>query len=84
MSFINTDESSIHRKAWACSLSQIPWKEEGFGSVSQEFLAYRFGFHYAGHCASSDCRALLEILQQRFPVLGTKVLMKLIKTLTKK
>ena len=42
------------RKSWACSYAQIPWKSEGMGSSSLEFLAYRFGFHYAGHRASVD------------------------------
>ena len=82
--FVDSRFPIFQDKAWACSLSQIPWKEEGFGSASQEFLAYRFGFHYAGHRASSDCRALLEILQHRFPVSGSKVLMKLVESLTKK
>lgn len=62
------------RKSWACSYAQIPWKSEGMGSSSLEFLAYRFGFHYAGHRASVDCHALLEILQSELPVSGTKVM----------
>lgn len=62
------------RKSWACSYAQIPWKSEGMGSSSLEFLAYRFGFHYAGHRASVDCHALLEALQSELPVSGTKVM----------
>lgn len=62
------------RKSWACSYAQIPWKSEGMGSSSLEFLAYRFGFHYAGHRASVDCHALLEVLQSELPVSGTKVM----------
>lgn len=62
------------RKSWACSFAQIPWKSEGIGSSSLEFLAYRFGFHYAGHRASVDCHALLEVLQSELPVSGTKVM----------
>src|SRR5664279_4483043 len=50
-------------KPWACSFRQIPWSEEGFGSASLEFLAYRCGFHFAGHRATTDCHALLEVLQ---------------------
>lgn len=62
------------KKSWACSYAQVPWKTEGMGSSSLEFLAYRFGFHYAGHRASIDCHALLEVLQSQLPVSGTKVL----------
>ena len=61
-------------KSWACSYAQVPWKTEGFGSSSLEFLAYRFGFHYEGHRASIDCHALLEVLQSELPVSGVKVM----------
>jgi len=59
-------------KAWGCSFAQLPWKNEGFGSASLEFLGYRFGFHFAGHRASVDCHALLEVLQSELPVSGVK------------
>ena len=62
------------KKAWACSLKQIPWKSEGFGGASLEFLAYRNGFHYGGHRASVDCHALLELLQCNLPESGDKAL----------
>jgi DNA polymerase III subunit epsilon len=62
------------KKAWACSYAQIPWKAEGVGSASLEFLAYRSGFHFSGHRASIDCHALLEVLQTNLPVSGTKVM----------
>jgi DNA polymerase-3 subunit epsilon len=55
-------------KAWACSFRQIPWGEEGIGSAKLEFLAYTFGFHYTGHRASTDCHALLEVLQNNLPI----------------
>jgi len=57
-------------KAWACSFRQIPWSEEGMGSASLEFLAYRSGFHFTGHRASTDCHALLEVLQGALPKTG--------------
>ena len=49
-------------KPWACSFAQIDWAAEGLGSSKLEFLAYRSGFHYEGHRASTDCHALLEVL----------------------
>ena len=82
--FVESRFPIFQKKSWACSLNQISWKEEGFGSASQEFLAYRFGFHYEGHRASTDCRALLEILQQPMPESDTLVLRKLIDSLRKK
>ena len=58
-------------KPWACSWSQIPWDNEGISSGKLEFLAYAFGFHFTGHRASTDCHALLEILQNTLPQSGT-------------
>lgn len=65
-------------KAWACSFAEIPWIEEGIGSAKLEFLAYRFGFHYAGHRASTDCHALLEVLQNPLPTSGMLAMQRLL------
>jgi DNA polymerase III subunit epsilon len=67
-------------KAWACTYAQIPWRSEGIGSASLEFLAYRFGFHFSGHRASVDCHALLEVLQSDLPVSGVKVMKALLES----
>jgi DNA polymerase-3 subunit epsilon len=72
--FVETRLPVFAKKAWGCSLKQIPWKSEGFGSASLEFLAYRNGFHYEGHRASVDCQALLEVLQCTLPESGDKAL----------
>ena len=82
--FVETKFPVFENKAWACSLSQIPWKEEGFGSASQEFLAYRFGFHYESHRAINDCTALLEILQHTLPESGALALKRLLQSVIKK
>jgi len=82
--FIDSRFPIFQNLAWACSLSQIPWNEEGLGGAKQEFLAYRFGFHYDGHRASNDCQALLEILQQTLPESGTKALRRLLESIAKK
>lgn len=72
--FVESRLPVFAKKAWACSIKQIPWKIEGFGSASLEFLAYRNGFHYEGHRASVDCQALLEVLQCTLPESGDKAL----------
>jgi DNA polymerase-3 subunit epsilon len=66
-------------KAWACSFRQIPWSEEGVGSGKLEFLACNCGFHYTGHRASTDCHALLEVLQHPLPTSGVMALQTLLK-----
>jgi len=72
--FVEARLPLFKKKSWACSYAQVPWKVEGIGSSGLEFLAYRFGFHYAGHRASIDCHALLEVLQSELPVSGIKVM----------
>lgn len=57
-------------KHWACSFREVPWSEEGIGSAKLEFIAYQCGFHYTGHRATTDCHALLEVLQQPLPTSG--------------
>jgi DNA polymerase-3 subunit epsilon len=66
-------------KAWACSFMQIPWSEEGIGSAKLEFLAYSCGFHFTGHRATTDCHALLEVLQHPLPTSGTRAMQILLK-----
>jgi DNA polymerase-3 subunit epsilon len=68
--FVETRFPMFATKAWACSFRQIPWSEEGISSGKLEFLAYHCGFHYTGHRASTDCYALLEVLQHPLPTSG--------------
>lgn len=72
--FIESRLPFFQSKAWACSFTQIPWKTYGFNSLALEFLAYKSGFHFSGHRASTDCHALLEVLQTDFPSSGLKPL----------
>lgn len=66
-------------KAWACSFRQIPWSDEGISSGKLEFLAYNSGFHFTGHRASTDCHALLEVLQKPLPSSGNLAMQTLLK-----
>jgi len=68
----------FQEKAWGCSFSQIPWKEEGFGSAALEHLLYRAGFHFNGHRAVIDCHALLTVLQSELPDSGVKAFKRLL------
>lgn len=54
-------------KAWACSMTDIPWREEGLEGAKLDYLAYRFGFFYDAHRAMDDCRAGVHLLAQRLP-----------------
>ena len=58
------------RKPWGCSMTQIPWRDEGIATQKQELIALSEGFFYDAHRAVNDCRALLHILTIPLPVSG--------------
>jgi DNA polymerase III subunit epsilon len=51
-------------KAWACSLSQVDWKQEGFDGAKLAYLLAGCGQFHDGHRATDDCHALLEVLSR--------------------
>lgn len=54
-------------KPWACSMSQIPWRDEGMEGGKLEYLSMKSGFFYDAHRASMDCRAGIELLSRNLP-----------------
>lgn len=65
---------------WACSMSQVPWAEEGFEGTKLGYLAARQGFFFDGHRAEDDCRAAIELLARPLPVSGDLALARLLDT----
>ena len=61
-------------KAWGCSMSEPPWREEGFEGLKLTYLAAQSGFFYDKHRALHDCLATLEILSRPLPVSGRPAL----------
>lgn len=49
---------------WADSLTEIPWKDLGFGGSKLEFLNASIGYFYDAHRAYVDCLALLWLMYQ--------------------
>jgi DNA polymerase-3 subunit epsilon len=49
-------------KAWACSMSQIDWAEEGHEGTKLAYLAAGAGFFYERHRATNDCLATVALL----------------------
>ena len=68
-------------KPWACSLKDIDWKAEGFGSAKLEYLLHTQGFFYDAHRAENDCWALLELLNRVLPQSQEPALLRLLTTL---
>ncbi len=71
-------------KPWACSLTQIPWKQEGIAVSKLDYFAYQFGFFYRKHRAVSDCLAAIHILAGTLPGSGNSVLKVLLDKARKK
>ena len=65
--FVEKRWPAFQNLMWGCSLKDIDWKNEGFGSARLEYLLYTQGIFYEGHRADTDCRALLEILSRALP-----------------
>ena len=57
-------------KPWACSMSQIPWRDEGLDGGKLEYLCMKSGFYYSAHRASTDCYAGIELLSRSLPNSG--------------
>jgi len=54
-------------KAWACSVSEVPWSERGFEGTKLGYLIGQCGYFHEGHRAVDDCHALLEVLDAPLP-----------------
>jgi DNA polymerase-3 subunit epsilon len=67
-------------KAWACSMTQVPWKDEQLDGLKLEFLAMKSGFFYNAHRATTDCLAAIELLARPLPQSGTLALAALLET----
>lgn len=49
-------------KHWACSQSEIPWRDMGAPSSALTAIAAHLGYFYDAHRAGNDCEALATIL----------------------
>lgn len=61
-------------KAWACSMMQIPWKDELFEGMKLEYLLIKNGIFYDAHRAETDCHASIELLARPLPQSGNLAL----------
>ena len=57
-------------KPWACTMTGIPWKEEGVEGRRLADLLAHFGLFFDGHRASEDCLAAIELLTMTLPKSG--------------
>ncbi|MGE0148019.1 MAG: 3'-5' exonuclease [Parvibaculaceae bacterium] len=65
--FVERSWPVFETKPWACSMTQIPWGDEGFDGVKLRYLAMLSGFFYDAHRAVADCNAAIELLSRPLP-----------------
>ncbi|MEG8041728.1 3'-5' exonuclease [Sphingomonas sp. LR59] len=61
-------------KPWACTMSDVNWKEEGFESRRLKDLLAAFGIFFDAHRALDDCEAGIALLAQIIPRSSRRVL----------
>lgn len=76
--FLEKFAPDFSEKPWACSMSQVPWKEEGFDGRRLSHIAAGFGFFYDAHRAVEDCWAGIEVLSRTLPVSGELAMSRLL------
>jgi DNA polymerase-3 subunit epsilon len=65
--FLEAFCEAFAEKAWGCSLSQVPWADEGFEGGKLGHLLMQSGRFFDGHRAVHDCEAALELLSLPLP-----------------
>lgn len=67
-------------KAWACSMNDVAWAEEGFEGTKLAYLANAHGLFFDGHRAIHDCLAGIEVLARPLRVSGRTALTALLES----
>lgn len=62
----------FEHKPWACSATEIAWKDSGFSGAKLTYLVAEAGFFYEAHRAIDDCHAVVELLAR--PLAATSAL----------
>lgn len=65
---------------WACSLTEVDWRGNGYASSALEFLALKAGYFYDAHRALVDTHALSRVaVETKLPISGETALQTLIR-----
>ena len=67
-------------KAWACSMCDVPWRDEGMEGRRLADLLARYGLFFDAHRAVDDCEAGVALLSMKLPRSGKRVLDMLLHT----
>lgn len=64
----------FERLPFGCSMTQVPWEEEGYEGAKLAYLMMGAGFFHDAHDAAGDCAAALTLLGRTLPNAGTTAL----------
>jgi DNA polymerase-3 subunit epsilon len=76
--FVESLTDVFKTKPWACSMTQIDWRAEGYEGTKLAYLATGAGFFYERHRAVHDCYAAIELLATRLPKTGVRAMARLL------
>lgn len=65
---------AFEHKPWACSATQIDWKQHGIGGARLAYILSSFGYFHEAHRAADDCHAVVTILGRTLPGQSASVL----------
>ncbi len=65
---------------WACSLTDIDWRAEGFGAGKLDYILLQQGWFFEGHRALHDCLAGTFLLTLILPKSGRRTLVPLLES----
>jgi DNA polymerase-3 subunit epsilon len=63
----------FEHKHWACSQTEIDWRNHGFGGAKLGYLLADIGYFHTAHRAIDDCHALVEFLAHPLPATARSV-----------
>lgn len=76
--FAERISAAFEHKPWACSATEIVWKDHGFNGAKLTYLVAEAGFFYDAHRAIDDCHAVVELLARPLPTTSKTALSLLI------
>lgn len=78
--FLERFSTGFDTKAWACSMTQVNWLEEGHEGTKLAYLAMGAGFFYDRHRAAHDCAAGIALLDSVLAKSGERAMARLLQT----
>ncbi len=78
--FAENLSSVFVEKPWACSMTDVPWKEEGIDGRRLSDILSSFRYYFDPHRAVEDCNAGVGLLTCRLPNSGRRVLDRLLES----